>query len=226
MTASSSSEFAEHDAFLLAIHETPGEDPPRLIYADWLEECGDAVWRAYAEFIRVQIELARIKSKSKRRKAALQLREQELQTAHGRTWLGPWGQAHHVWRFHRGIPAWLIARARQNWIGRRLGRDMGFEDWVEFDDHGQLAVSFGDPNWGYRLIGFVHGRYQLQFTYAEVCVQVELFRVEGRTLRYAGRLSHGGACVELASRNVHPPDPHHVILRLLSSAECGMRSAE
>src|SRR5262245_61268584 len=45
-----------HDHFLRAIAESPDDDSLRLIFADWLEENGDA---AFARFIRVQCELAR-----------------------------------------------------------------------------------------------------------------------------------------------------------------------
>lgn len=41
-------------AFLASIIETPGDDVPRLIYADWLEDHGEEL---RAEFIRVQVEL-------------------------------------------------------------------------------------------------------------------------------------------------------------------------
>jgi uncharacterized protein (TIGR02996 family) len=44
------------DAFLRTIAETPADDGPRLVYADWLEEQGES---DRAEFIRLQIELAR-----------------------------------------------------------------------------------------------------------------------------------------------------------------------
>ncbi len=47
----------EHAAFLNAVMEWPDDDLPRLVYADYLEETGDA---ERAEFIRVQIELARL----------------------------------------------------------------------------------------------------------------------------------------------------------------------
>jgi uncharacterized protein (TIGR02996 family) len=48
---------SEHDAHIQAIIEAPNDDTPRLIYADWLEEHGDS---ERAEFIRVQIERARL----------------------------------------------------------------------------------------------------------------------------------------------------------------------
>jgi uncharacterized protein (TIGR02996 family) len=44
------------DAFVQAIIENPGDDTPRLVFADWLDEHGDP---ARAEFIRVQCEQAR-----------------------------------------------------------------------------------------------------------------------------------------------------------------------
>lgn len=46
----------EQAAFLRAICETPEDDVVRLVYADWLEEHGQP---ERAEFIRVQIELAK-----------------------------------------------------------------------------------------------------------------------------------------------------------------------
>ena len=48
-----------HAAFIRSICETPDDDVPRLIYADWLEEHGDSVERLYGEFIHVQCALAR-----------------------------------------------------------------------------------------------------------------------------------------------------------------------
>src|SRR5579871_2100557 len=45
------------EAFLQSIIENPDDDAPRLIYADWLEEHGEA---ARAEFIRIQVEIARL----------------------------------------------------------------------------------------------------------------------------------------------------------------------
>jgi uncharacterized protein (TIGR02996 family) len=43
------------DALIRSILANPSDDAPRLVYADWLEEHGRA---EYAEFIRVQVELA------------------------------------------------------------------------------------------------------------------------------------------------------------------------
>ena len=46
---------SDGDALLAALMAFPDEDTPRLIYADWLEESGDALM---AQFIRIQIEMA------------------------------------------------------------------------------------------------------------------------------------------------------------------------
>jgi uncharacterized protein (TIGR02996 family) len=47
----------ERAALLRAICETPDDDTPRLVFADWLQEHGE---EERAEFIRVQCEAARL----------------------------------------------------------------------------------------------------------------------------------------------------------------------
>ena len=47
-------------AFIRTIAASPDDDAPRLVYADVLDESGDPVRAARAEFIRVQIEKARL----------------------------------------------------------------------------------------------------------------------------------------------------------------------
>ena len=68
--------------FLEAILAHPDDDAPRLVYADWLDEHGDA---ERAEFIRVQIERAAL-PKWDVRQVALRLREQVLLAKHGAGW--------------------------------------------------------------------------------------------------------------------------------------------
>jgi uncharacterized protein (TIGR02996 family) len=53
-------------AFIRAIAAAPTDDAPRLIYADVLDERGDEASVARAEFIRVQIEKARLEPRSPR----------------------------------------------------------------------------------------------------------------------------------------------------------------
>jgi len=46
---------SDHDALVQAILHAPDDDAPRLVYADWLDDHGDA---DRAEFIRVQCRMA------------------------------------------------------------------------------------------------------------------------------------------------------------------------
>jgi uncharacterized protein (TIGR02996 family) len=68
--------------FLEDITAHPDDDAPRLIFADWLEEKGDS---DRAEFIRVQIERARLPAWDARQ-VRLRLRERELSEQHGQKW--------------------------------------------------------------------------------------------------------------------------------------------
>lgn len=94
-----------HDAFLHAIHASPADDLPRLVYADWLEENGDA---SRAEFIRVQCELATIDTIDPQR-AALEDREHELLNEHENRWLGDSRPDMTEWEFARGFVQSLTA---------------------------------------------------------------------------------------------------------------------
>ena len=72
------------DAFMEDIIADPDDDAPRLIYADWLDDHGQ---EARAEFIRVQIERARLGDDDER-SDGLRRRERELLAEHGNGWLG------------------------------------------------------------------------------------------------------------------------------------------
>ncbi len=96
------------DALLRAILANPDDDTPRLVYADWLDENDQP---ARAEFIRVQIELARNPS------LAVMAREAVLLAQHEEKWLAPFkargeplnGEAHG--KFRRGFVGivWMSA---------------------------------------------------------------------------------------------------------------------
>jgi uncharacterized protein (TIGR02996 family) len=66
---------SDREALLQASLDDPANDAPRLVFADWQEEHGQA---AHAELIRVQCELARLERKDPARRAALRAREKEL----------------------------------------------------------------------------------------------------------------------------------------------------
>lgn len=85
------------DAFLAAIVAAPGEDLPRLVYADWLDEHGDP---DRAEFIRLQIALAREGAADDRLHAGV-ARAKELLAANKPRWEIP--DLHGVQSFRRGF---------------------------------------------------------------------------------------------------------------------------
>ena len=70
--------------FLEFILAHPDDDAPRLVFADWLEEQGDS---DRAEFIRIQIERARLPEWDARQ-VRLRLRERDLIELHGQKWKG------------------------------------------------------------------------------------------------------------------------------------------
>lgn len=89
------------DAFLQDILDDPADDTPRLIFADWLDEHGDA---DRAEFIRGQIALEGI-SPADPRRGDLAARMDELERAHRDAWSEPVrGLAGEV-TFRRGFVA-------------------------------------------------------------------------------------------------------------------------
>lgn len=92
----------EREALLAAIHDSPDEDTVRLAYADWLDEHGDA---AQAEFIRVQIALARTPVCDPQRGRLYRL-EKELLAANRVAWVGERVATAPLesWVFQRGFP--------------------------------------------------------------------------------------------------------------------------
>jgi uncharacterized protein (TIGR02996 family) len=79
----------QEQAFLDDIIAHAGDDTPRLVYADWLEESGEG---HRAEFIRVQCQLAGLAADDSRQDG-LKEREWELRTVYG----GEWAQALPAW---------------------------------------------------------------------------------------------------------------------------------
>src|SRR5262249_33453659 len=105
-----------HDeVFLEDILAQPDDDLPRLIYADWLEDHGNA---GRAEFIRVQCRLARTPPGDPAL-VELHRREHDLPGRFGPAWT-------------RGLPAWLRSRV----VFRRgfIDEFTGFADTFFRDD--------------------------------------------------------------------------------------------
>jgi uncharacterized protein (TIGR02996 family) len=86
-------------ALLQAIMDSPDDDVPRLVYADFLEERDEG---DRAEFIRVQCERTRLPEKDQRQ-ASLEARERELLVAHGERWVRAFGAGISRWVFRRGF---------------------------------------------------------------------------------------------------------------------------
>ncbi len=95
------------DAFLQAILETPDDDTPRLIYADWLDEHGDP---ARAEFIRVQCRLAEIYFEDPSLPDLL-AREHRLRSEFQDDWLDDLQSSLVRWTFHRGFLEEIVLSA-------------------------------------------------------------------------------------------------------------------
>jgi uncharacterized protein (TIGR02996 family) len=84
------------EALLRAVLADPDDDAPRLIYADWLDEQGQC---ERAEFIRVQVALARMAPDDLRRRE-LARRERRFVT---RGWVPPLPPLLREWGFDRGF---------------------------------------------------------------------------------------------------------------------------
>src|SRR4051812_28078438 len=78
----------QDESFLQAIRAEPDDDTVRLIYADWLMEQDDPVRAERGEFIRLQIEHARLPPGHEQRQP-LEQRQQELLARHWEAWIGP-----------------------------------------------------------------------------------------------------------------------------------------
>jgi uncharacterized protein (TIGR02996 family) len=94
------------EAFFHALQQDPDSDILRLIYADSLEERGDASAVAHAEFIRLQVELAApapLSRAASARVAELTARQAELLAEWEHTWLGGWAEVLQGWTFRRGL---------------------------------------------------------------------------------------------------------------------------
>jgi uncharacterized protein (TIGR02996 family) len=88
---------SEREAFQRAICENPDDDTPRLVFADWLQEHGE---EERAEFIRLQIQLAR---RTYQPREAVQLKQREQQfLARALRWKGEVPGVDYV-QFARGF---------------------------------------------------------------------------------------------------------------------------
>jgi anti-anti-sigma factor len=83
--------------FLEAVRETPEDDTPRLVYADWLE---DNAQPERAEFIRAACAEVRLQGQPREELAA---RVQALRQRHEQDWARPLAGLVSDWEFRRGL---------------------------------------------------------------------------------------------------------------------------
>jgi uncharacterized protein (TIGR02996 family) len=102
----------EEDSLLRAVAAEPEDDAVRLVYADWLDEHGQP---ERAEFIRVQVERARL-AEDDDRQAELAAREKELGDARRFRWASAWGRC-VGYPFVRGFPdrVGYLSRPSRDW---------------------------------------------------------------------------------------------------------------
>jgi uncharacterized protein (TIGR02996 family) len=126
----------DDEPFLRAITDSPDDDLPRLVYADYLDERGD---HDRAEFIRVQCELARHDGDYPRRRA-LWVRQWDLLGEYREQWaepVRPWVQS---FQYRRGflesvsLGAWAFV-CHAEALGRQAPiRHVHLDDaWEEID---------------------------------------------------------------------------------------------
>ena len=104
-----------HAGFLADIIEHPDDDTPRLIYADWLEEHGDA---ARANFIRAQCHLARF-CRDSNEPFESGLPAEQLREEHRHAFLAPLleiGLPEGITRYHYGEESGFTFRFRRGFV--------------------------------------------------------------------------------------------------------------
>src|SRR5579871_6871188 len=89
-------------SFFRAIKENPDDDTPRLIFADWLQERGDAASAARGEYLRLSVMRHRLPPDDPDYEL-IKRREAEIFTEHRWQWLGPLTDAARGWTFERGM---------------------------------------------------------------------------------------------------------------------------
>ena len=93
---------SQENAFLQAVLNEPDDMTHRLVYADWLEDRGDAAARDRAAFIRAQIERETLHPARPRARELLAV-EKALLAMHETAWAGPVASMVGRWWFHRGF---------------------------------------------------------------------------------------------------------------------------
>ncbi len=157
----------EREALLRAVCDNPDDDTPRLVFADWLQEHGD---EARAEFIRVQIEIARGGDNSE-----LKERERVLLATHGERWSAPLRET--------GIPLVAFQRATPRCI-QGIEYRRGFPYGVQFNEEkAEFAERAAEL---FRCAPVQRIAFYYQWGYQELTMCPELLRVRSLSLDRSG----------------------------------------
>jgi uncharacterized protein (TIGR02996 family) len=208
-------------AFLSAIIESPDDDGPHLVYADWLEDHGQP---ERAAFIRVQIALARLPHQDPRREE-LEARERQLLEEHGEQWAGPLRDLVDKWEFRRGFveevtvgPEHFLAHA-----GAILAlapiRQAAFDGWAAAEAT-LTRLAACDALARLAAVG-------LYFGHSRECSD-DTLRTLASLPPLLGRLDDlhifGGSYSEVSEAGLAAvvPSPHLLRLRALAAIHCGL----
>jgi uncharacterized protein (TIGR02996 family) len=173
---------SDEAALLTAIREYPDDDTPRLVYADWLDEHGDA---DRAEFIRTQCALSRLSHEDDRR-TDLEVRELRLLAGHAAEWAAPRPV------FPKLLPDDGQEEEKAYWsVFRR-----GFLEGVALDE---LSPEHMAPGGDIERLFAAHPIRELRLrsfqpgSLLALAKRPELGRVESLELKYFGRWNEGAA---------------------------------
>jgi uncharacterized protein (TIGR02996 family) len=137
-------------ALIAAILETPEDDAPRLVCADWFEEQADEASVARGEFIRTQIRRARLPADDPHQ-SELEARELRLL----KRWAGVWSGSHFVFRkarFRRGFIEYVhlhlehFLHHRRQMLALEPVRDVSLTGWHRAPDNLVRRVA-ACPEW-------------------------------------------------------------------------------
>lgn len=116
----------EREALIAAIAARPADDLPRLVFADWLEDGGDAT---QAEFIRAHLRLAKLRPGTKEH-GAVEARVKELFLRHGGEWLTPLAQA-----FGHPPPIFQPPQRKRWWQRAPVEEPREFQTRVDYQEN-------------------------------------------------------------------------------------------
>ncbi|MBY0513000.1 MAG: TIGR02996 domain-containing protein [Gemmataceae bacterium] len=147
------------EPFLQRIRAFPDDDVPRLIFADWLDEqagelpAGERdVVRARAEFVRIQIALARVPDDDDRR-PALVVAERELLDAYREPWTAAFRGLATGLEFRRGFVERVTIDPRQYLRHAHAVFAAGPIRHIKLNDAGAALYSFLESAYLSRLSG-------------------------------------------------------------------------